>query len=73
VSSAKPKLITLEQFAAERRIRVGRMLFLKKESGFPRPVLRHGRDDFYDPADIRRFFTEAHPRWSLTKCLASKS
>jgi hypothetical protein len=66
--SATPKFVTLEQFAEERRIRVGAMLHLRSQPGFPRPVLRHGRESFYDPEDIKRFLKETRPRYWVAKC-----
>jgi hypothetical protein len=68
VSCAKPKFITLEQYAAERRIRAGYMLYIRKEPGFPRPVLRHGRESFYDRDDIARFWKETRPHFRIAKC-----
>jgi hypothetical protein len=68
VSCVTPKLITLEDFAAERRIRVGWVLYLRSQPGFPRPVLRHGRESYFDPEEIKRFLKETRPHHWVAKC-----
>jgi hypothetical protein len=68
MSSATPKLVTLEGYANERQIRVGAMLYLRSQPGFPRPVLKHGREAYSDRGDIVRFLKETRPHHWIAKC-----
>jgi hypothetical protein len=68
VSCAKPKLVTLEEYASERRIRASSMLYLRSQPGFPRPTLKHGRESYYDREDIMRFFKETRSHHWVAKC-----
>jgi hypothetical protein len=60
--------VSLEQFATERRCRPGSLLYLRSKPGFPKPVLRHGRDVFYEREDIKRFLKETVPHYWISKC-----
>ena len=56
--------MTLEDIAAERRIRFGLMLYLRSKPEFPRPVER-GREARYDRKEVALYFKHSH--WSA-KC-----
>jgi hypothetical protein len=44
------------------------MLYLRSQPGFPRPVLRHGRETYFDPEDIKRFLKETRPNHWVARC-----
>ena len=65
--SAAPKLATLHEFAEEAGQHVGFLLYLRSQPGFPKPVLRHGGDDFYSRAALERFVQDlrrSQKHWS---------
>ena len=68
VVSSKPKLVTLEDYANERRIRASYMLYLRTQPGFPPPTLKHGRESYWDREDIVRFLKETRGNHWIAKC-----
>lgn len=69
--SAAPKLVTLHEFAEQNGQHVGFLLYLRGQPGFPKPALRHGRDDYYAPAAIEHFLQEtrrSQKHWSARGC-----
>jgi hypothetical protein len=44
------------------------MLYLRSQPGFPRPVLKHGREAYFDRGDIVRFLKETRPHHWIAKC-----
>jgi hypothetical protein len=50
--------VTLEGIAFEQRTRIGWLLYLRSQPGFPRPMKRKGRQTLFDREDVERFFRQ---------------
>jgi hypothetical protein len=63
-----PKLVTLADYAEERRVRAASMARMSRETGFPQPTLIFMGVAYFDREDIVRFLKATRPHHWIAKC-----